>query len=77
MSLVLVRVDSRLVHGQVVEGWVPHVHANCLLVVNDDLEPTVTRLREIIEAERSRTHRMTPVAEKIIRTFQLTTRIDD
>lgn len=37
MPLVLVRVDSRLVHGQVVEGWVPHVHANCLLVVNDDL----------------------------------------
>jgi PTS system mannose-specific IIB component len=37
MSLVLVRVDSRLVHGQVVEGWVPHVKANCLLVVNDDL----------------------------------------
>jgi guanylate kinase len=43
------------------------------VVVNDDLEPTVTRLREIIEAERSRTHRMQPVAEAIIRTFQLTT----
>jgi PTS system mannose-specific IIB component len=37
MPLVLVRVDSRLVHGQVVEGWVPHVKADCLLVVNDDL----------------------------------------
>jgi mannose/fructose/N-acetylgalactosamine-specific phosphotransferase system component IIB len=37
MPLVLVRIDSRLVHGQVVEGWVPHVKANCLLVVNDDL----------------------------------------
>jgi PTS system mannose-specific IIB component len=37
MPLVLVRVDSRLVHGQVVEGWVPHVKAGCLLVVNDDL----------------------------------------
>ncbi len=37
MPLALVRVDSRLVHGQVVEGWVPHVMANCLLVVNDDL----------------------------------------
>ncbi|HEY5997454.1 MAG TPA: PTS sugar transporter subunit IIB [Candidatus Deferrimicrobiaceae bacterium] len=37
MPLALVRVDSRLVHGQVVEGWVPHVKANCLLVVNDDL----------------------------------------
>jgi guanylate kinase len=42
------------------------------VVVNDELDPTVTRLREIIEAERSRTHRMRPVAEEIIRTFQLT-----
>jgi len=40
------------------------------VVVNDDLEPTVVRLREIIAAERSRTHRMTPVAEAIIKTFQ-------
>ena len=41
------------------------------VVVNDDLEPTVTRLREIIAAERSRTHRMTTVADAIIRTFQV------
>ena len=37
MSLVLVRVDCRLIHGQVVETWVPHMGANCLLVANDDL----------------------------------------
>lgn len=37
MPLVLVRVDCRLIHGQVVETWVPHTGANCLLVVNDDL----------------------------------------
>jgi guanylate kinase len=43
------------------------------VVVNDDLEPTVVRLREIIEAERSRTHRMRPVAESIIKTFELKT----
>jgi guanylate kinase len=40
------------------------------VVVNDDLESTVERLREIIGAERSRTHRMKPVAEKIITTFR-------
>jgi guanylate kinase len=39
------------------------------VVVNDDLEPTVVRLQEIIAAERSRTHRMTPVVEQIMRTF--------
>lgn len=40
------------------------------VVVNDTLEPTVARLRDIIEAERSRTHRMKPVAEAILKTFQ-------
>ncbi|HJX14311.1 MAG TPA: PTS sugar transporter subunit IIB [Candidatus Deferrimicrobiaceae bacterium] len=37
MSLVLVRVDCRLIHGQVVETWIPHTGANCLLVANDEL----------------------------------------
>ncbi len=37
MALVLVRVDCRLIHGQIVEAWVPHTGANCLLVANDDL----------------------------------------
>jgi mannose/fructose/N-acetylgalactosamine-specific phosphotransferase system component IIB len=37
MALVLVRVDCRLIHGQIVETWVPHTGANCLLVANDDL----------------------------------------
>jgi guanylate kinase len=39
------------------------------LVVNDDLEPTVVRLQEIIAAERSRTHRMKRVADGILKTF--------
>ena len=37
MSLVLARIDCRLIHGQVVETWVPHVNANLLIVANDDL----------------------------------------
>ena len=40
------------------------------MVVNDQLEPTVVRLQEIIAAERSRTHRMSNVAEEIIKTFR-------
>jgi hypothetical protein len=39
-------------------------------VINDRLEPTVVRLQEIIAAERSRMHRMTPVAEDIIESFK-------
>ena len=37
MSLVLARVDCRLIHGQVVETWVPHMKADSLIVANDDL----------------------------------------
>ena len=40
------------------------------VVVNDALDPTVVRLQEIIAAERSRTHRMRPVAERILRSFR-------
>ena len=38
MPIVLVRVDCRLVHGQVLETWVPHTGANCLLVASDGLD---------------------------------------
>lgn len=40
------------------------------VVVNDQLEPTVVRLQEIIAAERSRTHRMRAMAEAIIKSFR-------
>ncbi len=39
------------------------------VVVNDDLESTVVRLQEIIAAERSRVHRMSRLADAIVRTF--------
>ncbi len=35
MSVVLARVDNRLIHGQVLEAWVPYVRADYILVVND------------------------------------------
>lgn len=31
------RIDNRLVHGQVVEGWLPYLNARVLVVVNDNL----------------------------------------
>ena len=31
------RIDNRLVHGQVIEAWLPHVRAKTLVVANDDL----------------------------------------
>jgi PTS system mannose-specific IIB component len=35
MSLLLVRVDDRLVHGQVTQGWGGHLKPDRLVVVND------------------------------------------
>jgi PTS system mannose-specific IIB component len=32
-----VRVDNRLVHGQVIENWLPYSDARTLLVVNDEV----------------------------------------
>jgi PTS system mannose-specific IIB component len=37
MPVVLTRVDNRLVHGQVLEGWVPKLRANTILVVDREL----------------------------------------
>lgn len=37
MGIVLTRIDNRLIHGQVLETWLPHVHADCIVVANDDV----------------------------------------
>lgn len=37
MSIVLYRVDERLIHGQVVVGWGSLLHPDSIVVVDDDL----------------------------------------
>jgi len=34
-EIVLVRVDDRLIHGQILEAWVPFLKASCIIVAND------------------------------------------
>lgn len=36
LNIVLVRVDNRLVHGQILEAWVPHFRSTCVIVVYDE-----------------------------------------
>lgn len=35
-DIALVRVDNRLVHGQILEAWVPFIKAKCIIVVDDN-----------------------------------------
>src|SRR3989339_648619 len=37
MSIILVRIDDRLIHGQIVEGWLKPINANHILVISDDV----------------------------------------
>ncbi len=37
MDFVLVRVDSRLVHGQILEAWLPYIKASCIVVADDEV----------------------------------------
>lgn len=34
--IALVRVDNRLIHGQVVSTWIPHVHADQVVVADEE-----------------------------------------
>lgn len=35
MTIALLRIDDRLIHGQVVEGWLPQLNADLVAVVSD------------------------------------------
>ena len=37
MSVVLARVDNRLIHGQVLEAWIPRLDAGIVIVVDDGI----------------------------------------
>jgi mannose/fructose/N-acetylgalactosamine-specific phosphotransferase system component IIB len=37
LDIALVRVDNRLVHGQILEAWIPFLRASCIVVVDDQV----------------------------------------
>ncbi len=47
-NFLWVRIDNRLVHGQVIETWVPYCRARILVVANDELKNDELR-QEIIK----------------------------
>ena len=42
-NIVLIRIDNRLIHGQVATGWLKSCDANLAVVVNDDVSGNQTR----------------------------------
>lgn len=48
MSIVFVRVDSRLFHGQIIEGWVPETSTS-MVIVADDLAASNPFQKKIME----------------------------
>ena len=48
MGIILVRVDSRLIHGQILEAWIPHIGADALIVVDDEVASDLLR-RTVME----------------------------
>lgn len=36
-KISLLRIDDRLIHGQVMTGWVKHLNANRIIIVDDEL----------------------------------------
>lgn len=37
MNISLVRIDDRLIHGQILEAWLPFVKASCIVVADDNV----------------------------------------
>ncbi|NLC72046.1 MAG: PTS sugar transporter subunit IIB [Desulfuromonadaceae bacterium] len=37
MALVFARIDDRLIHGQILEVWVPFLNVDCIVVANDEV----------------------------------------
>lgn len=49
MAIVLVRIDDRLIHGQVIVGWAHVLHPDRIVLINDDIANTSWQ-REVYEA---------------------------
>lgn len=46
--IVFTRIDDRLIHGQVVEGWVNYLKATCIMVADDSVASNAFQ-RSILE----------------------------
>lgn len=52
--MIWFRIDNRLVHGQVIEAWLPHTKASILAIVNDEVADNELRQQIMLMAVPSR-----------------------
>ncbi|HKJ05456.1 MAG TPA: PTS sugar transporter subunit IIB [Geopsychrobacteraceae bacterium] len=69
MSIVLTRIDTRLIHGQVLEAWVPYAHADCLVVANDAVTENPLKKMMMEASVPSRIRVEIGTVEEIVRHF--------
>lgn len=50
------RIDNRLIHGQIIEGWLPYLDANELVVVNNELAENDIQQHILLLAVPGRIH---------------------
>jgi len=43
MNFILIRVDNRLIHGQIIEGWLHYLKSSRIVVVNDEVADDLFR----------------------------------
>lgn len=54
--MIWFRIDNRLVHGQVIEAWLPHIKASILVIANDAVASDELRQQIMLMAVPSRVH---------------------
>lgn len=54
--MIWYRIDNRLVHGQIIEAWLPYTRATKLVVANDEFAVEPLRQQIILLAVPSRIH---------------------
>lgn len=54
--MIWFRIDNRLVHGQVIEAWLPYTKASILAITNDEVAEQEIRQQIMLMAVPSRVH---------------------
>lgn len=70
MEILLARVDSRLLHGQVATSWTKSVHPNRILVVSDTVANDNLRKTLITQAAPMGVHTNVITIDKMLRLYK-------